>query len=45
MKSIKEGCKNKLKINKENYLIKKRYKGENMEEIDTGICKRKINKS
>ena len=45
MTTAKKICKSKLEINTENYLIKKLIEKENIEEIDTKKCLKKILKS
>lgn len=42
MTTAKKICKSKLEINTENYLIKKLIEKENIEEIDTKKCLKKI---
>ena len=41
---INKGCKSRLEMNIENYLMKKMIQKENMEEIDTEIYPKKIKK-
>ena len=43
MTIVQKDCKNKQKINMDNYLTNKKIKRESMKEIDTKICQKKIN--
>ena len=43
-KCYEKNCKNKYELNIENYLMKKKIEKENMEDIDTKISQKKINK-
>ena len=45
MKITKKGCNNKPKINIKNYLMRKKIKKENLEEINAVTCQKKINKN